>query len=77
MRGKVGPKSNFLEILPIFFYFFFRTTVLQHKLLILNPLTYFNGNQQKKEGGCGLSGAKFGQITYNVVKKKTKKLAFQ
>ena len=36
----------------------------------MNLVTYFIGNQQKKESGCGLFGAKFAQIRYNVVKKQ-------
>ena len=66
---KVGPKSKLLEILPHFF--FFRTTGLQHKLLILiESPNIFHWKSAKKESGCSLFGAKFGQIRYNVVKKQ-------
>ena len=60
-----------------FYQLFFRTTGLQHKLLILlYPLTYFIGNQPKKVKWVWSLGHNLGQIRSNIVK-KTKELLFQ
>ena len=71
---KLGPIKQFLRC---FTHFFFKTTGLQHKLLILiESLNICHWKSVKKSKVCVVFGAKFGP---NLVKccEKTKKLVFQ
>ena len=75
---QIGPKKT---IFKRFYQHFFRTTRLQHKLLILIESHYiFHWKLAKKRKVfvvCGVTFANLGQIWYNIVKKKKEKLVFQ
>ena len=54
---KLGPKKT---IVKRFYQLFFRTTGLQHKLLILYPLNIFDWKSAKKSKAGVVFGAKIG-----------------
>ena len=74
---QTGPKKT---IFKRFYQHFFRTTRLQHKLLILIESHYiFHGKLAKKRKVvvvCGTTFVNLGQIWYNIVKKKKKNWYF-
>ena len=69
LQCKLGPKKQFLEVLPIFF---FTTTGLQQKSLILieSPNIFYWKSTKKKKLGVVFRAKNLGQIRSNVVKKR-------